>query len=98
MSRSPLPAALDGAAASRPARLAAPLALDDGFVTELGGVCAGVTVSDQARVEAARDWWPLSTVWALGGQAPALQPVLPPARKTGGGTVVRFRRTSDPSI
>jgi alkyldihydroxyacetonephosphate synthase len=52
------------------------LALDDGFVTELGGVCAGVTVSDQARVEAARDWWPLSTVWALGGQAPALPGVV----------------------
>jgi alkyldihydroxyacetonephosphate synthase len=35
-------------------------------------VCAVVDASDQARVDAGRDWWPLSVVWAVDGIAPAL--------------------------
>jgi alkyldihydroxyacetonephosphate synthase len=38
----------------------------------LRDVCADVSVADEVRVEAGRDWWPLSAVWAVNGVAPAL--------------------------
>jgi alkyldihydroxyacetonephosphate synthase len=67
-----LPAALAAAAAGRPSRFVAETATDPEFLTHLGDACDNVSVADQVRVEAGRDWWPLSTVWALDGTVPAL--------------------------
>jgi alkyldihydroxyacetonephosphate synthase len=45
--------------------------VDAPFVRRLGDVCARVDASDGARVEAGRDWWPVTVGWGLGGQVPA---------------------------
>jgi alkyldihydroxyacetonephosphate synthase len=70
--REPLPAPLGAAAAGRPSRFAAETATDREFLSRLRDTCEDVTVADQARVEAGRDWWPVSAVWALEGTVPAL--------------------------
>lgn len=50
-------------------RFANPVALPDGFTTQLAELCA--TVSDVvATAEASRDWWPLAMHWSLAGQVP----------------------------
>ncbi|HUP86713.1 MAG TPA: FAD-binding oxidoreductase [Acidimicrobiales bacterium] len=46
-------------------------ALDGGFVDRLRDVCGAVTVDEDARTEAGRDWWPLAMMWARDGQTPA---------------------------
>ncbi len=46
--------------------------MDGDLVARLRDVCHDVSVADQVRVDAGRDWWPLSAVWALDGTAPAL--------------------------
>ncbi len=70
--RSPLPAPLGAAAAGRPSRFAAETATDREFLSRLADACEDVSVADQVRVDAGRDWWPLSAVWAVDGTAPAL--------------------------
>ncbi|MDA8046817.1 MAG: FAD-binding oxidoreductase [Actinomycetota bacterium] len=72
MNRSSRPAPLDATAASRAARFPTDSAMTARFLSDLAGACPGVAVSDEARIEAGRDWWPLSTVWAQYGQVPAL--------------------------
>lgn len=76
--RTPLPAALTAAAASNPTRLdaIARVPVSDEVIERLRGVCAEVVTDDEARVEAGRDWWPLSTVWALSDTAPSLPAVV----------------------
>ncbi|HWE54704.1 MAG TPA: FAD-binding protein, partial [Acidimicrobiales bacterium] len=76
MHRTPLPAALDAAAAGRPPRLAPPAEPGPGLVERLTAVCGSVSTTDAARVEASRDWWPLSTWWAVAGVVPALPAVV----------------------
>ena len=70
--RSAPPAPLGAEAAGRPTRFAAETDTDGEFVAGLRDVCPDVSVADQVRVEAGRDWWPLSAVWAVEGTAPAL--------------------------
>ncbi|HET6965235.1 MAG TPA: FAD-binding oxidoreductase [Acidimicrobiales bacterium] len=72
MNRTPLPAALDASAASRPSRFPAGRPLPPGTLDRLRAACADVTTGDAGRVEAGRDWWPLSTWWAVDSTAPAL--------------------------
>jgi alkyldihydroxyacetonephosphate synthase len=74
--RSPLPASLGASAAGRPSRFAAEKATDREFLARLADTCEDVSVADQDRVEAGRDWWPLSTVWAVEGTTPALPAVV----------------------
>jgi alkyldihydroxyacetonephosphate synthase len=75
-SRTPLPAALDATAAGQPTRFLGAVEVPPDLIGRLGDVCETVDVSDGARVEAGRDWWPLSTVWAVKGSAPALPAVV----------------------
>ena len=70
--RAALPAPLGAEAAARPTRFAAETAADGELLDRLRDVCDDVSVADQARVEAGRDWWPLSAVWAVEGNVPAL--------------------------
>ena len=41
------------------------------LVDRLRSVCARVATDDETCVEAGRDWWPLTMVWALEGEIPA---------------------------
>jgi alkyldihydroxyacetonephosphate synthase len=45
--------------------------VDADLARRLADVCAEVTDRDESRVEAARDWWPLSIGWAARGEVPA---------------------------
>lgn len=76
--RTPLPAPLGAESASKPTRFdpSARVEVPDPVLEQLRGVCAEVRADDTARVEAGRDWWPLSTVWALAGTVPALPAVV----------------------
>ncbi len=76
--RTPLPASLTPAAATNPTRLdaIARVQVGDDVVERLRGACAQVTTDDAARVEAGRDWWPLSTVWAVADTAPSIPAVV----------------------
>ena len=83
VSRTPPPVALGAGATRTATRFANPdveTALPDDFTIRLRSVCGSVSASDEARVEAGRDWWPLSAVWAANESAPALpQVVVSPA-------------------
>ena len=73
------PGALGAHAAHQPTRFEVSggnVAVSDDFVRRLAGVCVEVTTSDAARVEAGRDWWPLSAVWAANATSPALPAVV----------------------
>ncbi|HEV2361242.1 MAG TPA: FAD-binding oxidoreductase, partial [Acidimicrobiales bacterium] len=48
------------------------VALPDGFVSKLEGICAHVDVDSESLTESGRDWWPLAIRWALLGKVPAL--------------------------
>ena len=76
MKRTPLPAPLDAAAAGRQTRFPTGPAPEAAVVDRLRAACATVTTGDAERVEAGRDWWPLSTWWAVDGSAPALPAVV----------------------
>ena len=66
------PISLDTPAAEVTGRIGAPVvALDDALLRRLRAACAEVVVDDAAVVEASRDWWPLSTIWALDGKVAA---------------------------
>ncbi|HUJ64915.1 MAG TPA: FAD-binding oxidoreductase, partial [Acidimicrobiales bacterium] len=66
------PARLSAAAASHPSRFAVETTLDGEFVDRVRTVCPDVVETDQERVDAGRDWWPLAAVWAVAGMVPAL--------------------------
>jgi alkyldihydroxyacetonephosphate synthase len=76
VTRTPLPIPLDGAAADRPARFGPAPSADPAAVDRLRAVCSSVTTDAAARVEAGRDWWPMSVVWAGEGTVPALPAVV----------------------
>ncbi len=44
--------------------------LDDGLLARLRAVCRQVDTDDASRLDAGRDWWPLSILWATAGTAP----------------------------
>lgn len=71
-----LPAPLGAAAAHRPTRFHSEIPIDEKFVGRLTGVCSYVTVDDEARVAAGRDWWPLSVTWAIDGTVPSVPAVV----------------------
>ncbi len=85
VTRTPPPGSLSaGAGAARNApRFAVPNpepALSDDLLGRLRSACSAVSVSDEARAEAGRDWWPLSALWAAEATLPALpQVVVAPA-------------------
>jgi alkyldihydroxyacetonephosphate synthase len=59
---------VDAPASQVTERLAGPrVAVDDALTERLRGVCADVSVDDEARTEAGRDWWPLAIRWATRG-------------------------------
>ena len=66
------PIALDTPPEQVTSRLGAPrVEIDDAQLRRLRDVCSAVLVDDASVVEASRDWWPLTTVWALEGQVAA---------------------------
>lgn len=68
----PLPADLTGEAARRPTRFGREVEVGDDVLARLAAACQVVASDDETRVAAGRDWWPLSTVWAVDGIVPAL--------------------------
>lgn len=50
-------------------RFPKPPPLPDGFLAQLGAICASVD-DVVATAEASRDWWPLALHWALAGMVP----------------------------
>jgi alkyldihydroxyacetonephosphate synthase len=64
--------------------------VDDALIKRLAGACDLVDTSDDARVAAGRDWWPLSMVWAASGVSPALPTVV--ARPAGTAEVSEVLR------
>ena len=91
MNRTPLPAPLGADAAANPTRFPKPPPVDPALVERLAGVCATVSTGDAERVEAGRDWWPLSTWWAVAETAPVLPGVV--ARPGSAGEVAAVLRT-----
>jgi alkyldihydroxyacetonephosphate synthase len=64
--------AVDAPAADVTERLGGPrVGIDDAVLGRLRGVCAEVSVDDDERMEAGRDWWPLAIRWATRGAVPA---------------------------
>jgi alkyldihydroxyacetonephosphate synthase len=45
--------------------------VDEPLISRLREVCRQVDTDDERRVDAGRDWWPLSIGWALAGEIPA---------------------------
>ena len=74
--RTPLPLPLDAASADAATRFPAETAVDPAVVDHLRAACPSVSSSAADRVEAGRDWWPLSTWWAVEAMAPALPAVV----------------------
>jgi len=61
---------------AEPARVAEHLGgpripVDDALVERLRSVCAVVDVDDVSRMDAGRDWWPITIAWATRGEVPA---------------------------
>jgi alkyldihydroxyacetonephosphate synthase len=70
--KSARPAPLGAEAAAYATRFAAETVTDPKFLARLEDICDHVSLADEVRVEAGRDWWPLAAVWAIEGIAPAL--------------------------
>jgi alkyldihydroxyacetonephosphate synthase len=47
------------------------VAVDDDLTSRLSDLCDTVSVLDDARAEAGRDWWPLAIGWAAAGAVPS---------------------------
>ena len=47
------------------------VAVDDDLARRLGEACDSVSVLDEDRAEAGRDWWPLAINWAASGGVPS---------------------------
>ena len=73
MSGAPTPVTpIDAAPSAVTERIISPrVPVDESVVERLRGVCAHVTLDDDARAEAGRDWWPLAIRWATRGAVPA---------------------------
>ncbi len=61
-----------GSPESISSRFGREVAVDDTVLERLAGVCSTVEAVAAARVEAGRDWWPLTVGWGLAGSVPAL--------------------------
>jgi len=61
------------------------VAVDDAVLMRLRSVCAQVDVDDTSRMEAGRDWWPITLSWATRGEVPARPGAV--ARPTDGAQV-----------
>jgi alkyldihydroxyacetonephosphate synthase len=87
MSGAPTPVTpIDAAPSAVTERITSPrVPVDDSVVERLRGVCALVTLDDDARAEAGRDWWPLAIRWATRGAVPARPAVV--ARPSDAGQV-----------
>jgi alkyldihydroxyacetonephosphate synthase len=59
--------------------------VDSGLLDRLRAVCRQVDTDDASRVDAGRDWWPLSILWATAGTVPARPAVV--ARPSDGAQV-----------
>jgi alkyldihydroxyacetonephosphate synthase len=87
--RTPPPAPLGADAAQRPSRFSLEQRVDEAVIDRLRNVCPDVRIDDATRVEAGRDWWPISTLWALQATAPALPvAVVRPADSAGVAAVL----------
>jgi len=64
--------ALDRPPSQVASRFGREVALPPGFERRLAGLCNGVTAADAVRVEAGRDWWPLTVSWGVAGDVAAL--------------------------
>jgi len=64
--------------------------VDDALVARLRSECDGIDVGDAARMEAARDWWPITISWAVRGEVPARPAVV--ARPTSAEQVAAVLR------
>jgi alkyldihydroxyacetonephosphate synthase len=53
------------------ARLTGAVTVGPDVIERLRGACARVSVVDDERTEAGRDWWPLALTWAVAGVVPA---------------------------
>jgi alkyldihydroxyacetonephosphate synthase len=63
---------VDAPASQVTERLTGPrVAVDDALRARLEAVCDVVSVDDESRRDAARDWWPLAIRWAMRGAVPA---------------------------
>jgi alkyldihydroxyacetonephosphate synthase len=67
--RPPIPVEIT--AGDGPSRLDKEQPLHDAFLRRLGDACPVIDTSPQARLDAGRDWWPLSLVWAVEATPPA---------------------------
>lgn len=76
MKRTPLPSPLGPEAAGRETRFPDVLPVDQAIVDRLRAACGAVSSTEVDRVEAGRDWWPLSTWWATDDMVPALPAVV----------------------
>jgi alkyldihydroxyacetonephosphate synthase len=72
MARPPIPVPVAAATAAGRSRLQREIDVDEAFLARLRGVCGEVDTSDQARIDAGRDWWPLAAAWAVEGVVPAV--------------------------
>ncbi len=63
---------IDAPAAEVTERILGPrVPVGDALLARLRDGCAQVTLDDEARAEAGRDWWPLAIRWATRGTVPA---------------------------
>jgi alkyldihydroxyacetonephosphate synthase len=70
------PIALERPAAEVRHRFTPSVTIDERVLARLREVCATVDVDLDARVNAGRDWWPLTVFWAVHGETPALPAVI----------------------
>jgi alkyldihydroxyacetonephosphate synthase len=70
------PIALEGPATGLRQRFPPSVTVDERVVSRLRDTCATVDVDLDRRVEAGRDWWPLTVLWAVDGETPALPEVV----------------------
>ncbi|HET9692534.1 MAG TPA: FAD-binding oxidoreductase [Acidimicrobiales bacterium] len=64
----------------------------DALLARLRGACEVVT-DERDRLEASRDWWPLTATWATGGEVPAEAAAV--ARPASSGEVAEVLRACD---
>jgi alkyldihydroxyacetonephosphate synthase len=71
-SRPATPIEIAAGSPAHPSRFGREIDVDPAFLSRLSALCAGVDTSQQGRLDAGRDWWPLALVWALDETPPAL--------------------------
>jgi alkyldihydroxyacetonephosphate synthase len=87
------PIALEQPANELRQRFTPSVTIDERVLARLRTVCATVEVDTDARIDAGRDWWPLTVLWAVHGETPALPGVI--ARPSSAGEVSAVVRLCD---